>query len=67
MVDEETRCEEVRFNWKLPDGTPCRITLFDVTESEAEDVAKSCGWPGREVLSACHVHRRSATARTLSM
>jgi len=46
MVATERRREEIRFSWQAPDGTPCRVTLFDVTSSEAEVVAKACGWPG---------------------
>jgi hypothetical protein len=67
MFGEETRCEEVRYSWKMPDGTSCRMTLFDVTASEAEDVAKACGWPGTGLLPAGHARRGSATASTLSI
>ncbi len=67
MFGKETRCEEVRYSWKMPDGTSCRMTLFDVTTSEAEDVAKACGWPGRGLLQAGHARRGSATASPLSI
>jgi hypothetical protein len=52
MIDEQSTREEIRYNWQMPDGTSCRITLFDITVSEAESVAKAYGWPGRAPLQA---------------
>lgn len=52
MIGEQGKRDEITYRWNLPDGTSCRVTLFDVTTSEAEAVAKACGWPGRARLSA---------------
>lgn len=52
MVGDQGKHNEVRYQWILPDGTSCRMTLFDVTPSEAENAAKACGWPGRGHLTA---------------
>jgi hypothetical protein len=46
MDYKEGKRPEVRFEWKMPDGSPCIMTLFDVTPSEADEAAKACGWPG---------------------
>jgi hypothetical protein len=46
MDDREGKRPEVRFEWKMRDGSPCSMTLFDVTTSEADEAAKACGWPG---------------------
>jgi hypothetical protein len=43
---EEGRRREVKYEWKMHDGTPCHMTLFDVTTLEADESAKACGWPG---------------------
>lgn len=47
MSAEGGKCRKVRYEWRLSDGTPCTMTLFDVTTSEAEEAAKACGWPGQ--------------------
>lgn len=47
MDSKEGKCREVRYKWKLSDGTPCSMTVFDVTSSEADEAAKACGWPGQ--------------------
>ncbi len=52
MIGKQSKRDEVTYQWNLPDGTLCRMTLFDVTASEAEEAAKACGWPGREHLPA---------------
>ena len=46
MDVKEGKRLEVRYEWKMRDGTPCSMTLFDVTTSEADEAAKACGWPG---------------------
>lgn len=50
MVGKQGKRDEITYQWNLPDGTLCRMTLFDVTASEAEEAAKACGWPGLEHL-----------------
>jgi hypothetical protein len=67
MDGEFSKRKEVRYRWKMPDGSACRMTLFDVTVSEADDVAKACGWPGRKGLQAHHPQRHSANSSTSSM
>lgn len=52
MIAKQGKRDEVRYRWNLPDGALCRITVFDVTTSEAEEAARACGWPGREPLSS---------------
>lgn len=49
MAGEEIRHREVRYDWKMRDGTSCSMTVFDVTTSEADKAARSCGWPGHSV------------------
>lgn len=50
-ADHSTR-EEVTFEWRMADGTACRVRLFDVTIMEAEQAAMSCGWPGQQLTRA---------------
>jgi hypothetical protein len=52
MVGEHGKRDAITYQWSLPDGTICRMTLFDVTAAEAADAAKACGWPGWEPLSS---------------
>ncbi len=46
MDDKKDKCLKVRYEWKMYDGSPCSMTLFDVTTLEADEAAKACGWPG---------------------
>lgn len=46
MADKENMRQQVRYEWKSRDGSPCSMTVFDVTNVEAEEAARACGWPG---------------------
>lgn len=44
--------DEFIYEWRMPDGNACRVKLYGVTAAEAEQAARSCGWPGRQELGA---------------
>lgn len=46
MADKKGMQQQVRYEWKTRDGSPCSMTVFDVTKLEAEEAARACGWPG---------------------
>jgi hypothetical protein len=52
---KERKYEKVTYHWKLLDGAPCSMTLFDATTSEADEAARACGWPGHSNPGGNHV------------